>query len=109
MTAQQLKDYRKEKGWDQAAAAEKIGVSIHTVRSWEQGKNPIPVAVEKLLLSEIEAKPSLDVILEIHQLASELGESFQDVLFKVMRTGIKEVKNASTQPPTSKKRGAKSE
>lgn len=39
MIGERLSEIRKDNGDTQAALAEKIGVSLPTVRSWEQGKS----------------------------------------------------------------------
>jgi transcriptional regulator with XRE-family HTH domain len=104
MTPQQLKDFRSRKGWDQERAAKELRVSIHTIRSWEQGKNPIPPLVEKHLMAETDVALPIDLILSLNRLAAELGRPFEDVLFDAIKSGLGSL--AVTQSP-KKKRGAK--
>ena len=46
MTPQAFKDWRAGHGWTQKVAAEKLGVSLDTVKSWEAGRAPISRLVE---------------------------------------------------------------
>lgn len=107
MTGQQLKDLRTQKGWDQAKTADELGVSIHTVRSWEQDKNPIPQTVEKLLLSEVDLKIPLDLILSVNKVATERSISFDEALFDAIRKGIAKSEESPKTPGSAAKRGGK--
>ena len=49
MTAEQMKDARAKLGLSQPQFATKIGVSSSAVKAWEQGRNPIPLAIEILI------------------------------------------------------------
>ena len=49
MTAEQMKDARAKLGMSQPQFAIKIGVSSSAVKAWEQGRNPIPLAIEILV------------------------------------------------------------
>jgi putative transcriptional regulator len=51
-----VKRVREQLGVSQAVLARFLGVSINTVRSWEQGKRP-PRSIACRFLSEIEADP----------------------------------------------------
>lgn len=48
-TAEKIKELRNSLGETQSEFAERLGVTIWTVRSWEQGKNPPSGAVAVLL------------------------------------------------------------
>ncbi|HYF35048.1 MAG TPA: hypothetical protein VD994_07130, partial [Prosthecobacter sp.] len=87
------------KGWDQARLAQELGVSIHTVRSWEQGKNPIPPLAQKHMLQQADIAVPLDLIVDLNQYALDTGMSFEAALSAILKTGLK-------HSPT-KKRGAK--
>lgn len=41
MSRDLLRDLRRRKGWTQQIAAQKLGVSIDSIRSWEGGRRPI--------------------------------------------------------------------
>ncbi len=88
MTSEEMKAYRSKKGWSQARLAKELEVSIHTVQAWEQGKNPIPRPIEKLLLSQMEFSLPIELILEINQVAKDERISFDEALFKLIREGI---------------------
>ncbi len=46
-----LADVRKRRGWTQAYVAEQIGVSVETVRQWENGRHfPYQVSIQKLCM-----------------------------------------------------------
>lgn len=49
MTAEQMKEARAKLGLSQPQFATKIGVSSSAVKAWEQGRNPIPLAIEILV------------------------------------------------------------
>lgn len=88
MQPQQLKDWRRKRNWDQAQLAAHIGQSIHTVRAWEQGKNPIPPVVEKHLLSEVDLTIPLSLITKLTDVAAKMGRTFDDVLFESIKLGL---------------------
>ncbi len=88
MQPQQLKDWRRKRNWDQAQLAAHIGQSIHTVRAWEQGKNPIPPVVERHLLSEVDLTIPLSLITKLTDLAAKMGRTFDDVLFESIKLGL---------------------
>ena len=88
MDSDSLRHYRKGRGLSQAQLADELDVSIHTVRSWEQGKNPIPKIVEKHLLSQVEAAIPVSLIVEINKRAHEKGETFDQALFAIIRAGL---------------------
>lgn len=49
MTIEDVKSVRKRLGLTQVELAEKLGVSVHAVRKWEQGQRQIKGAALKLL------------------------------------------------------------
>jgi len=49
LTQRFIKDSRRKLGWTQSKMAEKIGVSVDTVRSWEQGKRRVSLPAVKLI------------------------------------------------------------
>ena len=49
MTSEQLKATRAEFGLSQPKFADKLLVSVRTVRAWEQGQNDIPGSIELLI------------------------------------------------------------
>ena len=44
-----LKEKRKQLNMTQKELAQSLSVSVHTVRAWEQEKNPVPKMVFKLM------------------------------------------------------------
>ena len=48
---EELRDWRRKRGWTQAQAARYLGVSQRTIENWEQGYRPMrhPVAMKKLM------------------------------------------------------------
>ncbi len=46
MTPTQFKKTRENLGLSQAALAERLGVTVHAVRKWEQGQRAIPTTAE---------------------------------------------------------------
>lgn len=57
MTPEEIKALRKRVGMSQQSFAEVIGVSIHTIHSWEHGKcKPMPMALRKLRAYDFETK-----------------------------------------------------
>jgi transcriptional regulator with XRE-family HTH domain len=106
MTPQQLKSLRTGRGWDQARLASEVGVSIHTVRAWEQGKNPVPPLVERHLLQEVELRPPVDLVLEINELSGQSNMSFNETLFESIRLGLQKLREErASQPPKSENTG----
>lgn len=55
MKGETLKQIRQSRGLSRSDLGEEFGVSEHTVAKWEQNKNPIPKAVEKLMGDSIPA------------------------------------------------------
>ena len=88
MSSEELKAFRRKKGWSHARLAKELEVSIHTVQAWEQGKNPIPKLIEKHLLSQMEVSIPIELILDINQVAKDENITFDEALFKVIREGI---------------------
>ena len=88
MSSEELKAFRRKKGWSQARLAKELEVSIHTVQAWEQGKNPIPKLIEKHLLSQLGVSIPIELILDINQVAKDENITFDEALFKVIREGI---------------------
>ncbi|WP_009964906.1 helix-turn-helix domain-containing protein [Verrucomicrobium spinosum] len=95
MDAKQLKDWRKAKGWSQADTAKHFQVSIHAVQSWEQGKNPIPPQIERLILAEVDLKVPLSMISEIHQIATDNGVSFDEAVKLILGSGLKSLRSTT--------------
>lgn len=89
MTPEQLKDLRTKRGMSQKELANKLGKSVHAVRSWEQGKNPIPHLVEKALLSEVQIATPIDLVNDIQAYALEARCSFQEATYAILRAGIR--------------------
>lgn len=82
-----------------------LKVSVHTIRSWEQGKNPIPRLVEKHLLSETDLLVPLDLIGQINQVAARDDVSFQEALVRTLKKGLL-VEDGPTQSPKKKRTAA---
>ena len=62
MTAQELREWRKSVGLTRAALADKIGVSVRTIESWEQdGRNSIIPKQSLLLISELTRLDTLNI------------------------------------------------
>lgn len=98
MTPQQLKSLRASKSLNQEELAAELGVSVHTVRSWEQGKNPIPAYIEKLLLKEVDLNAPIDLIQEIGDIAEATGLSFRETLSTSLRLGMEALKERALTP-----------
>ena len=49
MTPEQMKAAREKLGLSQPQFGTKIGMSSSAVKAWEQGRNPIPLAIEILI------------------------------------------------------------
>lgn len=49
MAPEQLRAVRAEKGWTQRQLADRLGVSIVTVRAWERGRRRMPRMAERYL------------------------------------------------------------
>lgn len=49
MTSEEIQSIRKQLGLTQEQLSEKLGVTIHAVRKWEQGQRQIKGAALKLL------------------------------------------------------------
>lgn len=101
MTPIQLKQWRIEKGWSQEQAAKELSVSIHTVRAWEQGKNPVPQIVEKHILTEVDLRIPLDIITTLKDVAFSSGEPFEKVLVRALRAGLVTLKPREPEAPAS--------
>ncbi|HEY3526798.1 MAG TPA: helix-turn-helix domain-containing protein [Nitrososphaeraceae archaeon] len=57
MKPDEIRALRKRNGLSQQSFAEVIGVSIHTIHSWEHGKcKPMPMALRKLRAYDFETK-----------------------------------------------------
>lgn len=54
--AQFARRVRKRLGWSQAEFSERIGVSLDTIRNWEQGKRS-PTGAAKALLKVLDRAP----------------------------------------------------
>lgn len=104
MTPEQFKAARKSRGWDQAKAAASLKVSIHTVRAWEQDKNPVPHWVEKEMLSEAELKVPLDLITQINEIAASEKISFDHALAKTLREGLSITQSPKTAQSAAKRK-----
>lgn len=52
MTPTELKAIRKQLGLTQKQLAEKVGVTVHAVRKWEQGQRAVKGPALKIILEE---------------------------------------------------------
>ena len=89
MTPSQLKMWRAKKGLSQADAAAELQQSIHTIRSWEQGKNPIPAWVERQTTMESDMRIPLDLVTSINRVASEGHMTFDEAFQIVLKAGVR--------------------
>jgi len=64
MKANELKSYRKEKKLTQAQLANWLGCSLHSVVSWENQRNPVPLWVATRITSE---RPAINPVLTLEQ------------------------------------------
>ena len=55
MTPEQMKAARAKLGLSQPQFATAIGMSSSAVKAWEQGRNPIPMAIEILVCHLLKA------------------------------------------------------
>lgn len=93
MTPREIKEFRRKKNFSQAELAAELGVSIHAVQSWEQGKNPVPAAVEKLLMFQVELGLPVEFVTALSEKARELGITFEEAFYSALRAGIPHVEN----------------
>jgi len=106
MEGEQLKQLRKDRGLSRSELGREFGVSEHTVAKWEQGVNPVPLSVERLLLSSVKLPISLEDLSELQAVAESSGISLEAAVAEVLRAGLRQIQaGTSTLPPTSKKRG----
>jgi transcriptional regulator with XRE-family HTH domain len=49
LTAPELRELRKRKGWTQERLANEVGVVYSTYQRWESGRQPIRASMENLL------------------------------------------------------------
>ena len=56
MTAEFIKQSRKTLGLSQAGLAERIGMSVDTIRAWEQGKRPVSKIATVLIAAIVKEK-----------------------------------------------------
>jgi DNA-binding XRE family transcriptional regulator len=100
MEARDLKEYRKKHSprLTQQELADELEVSLHTVQSWEQGKNPIPKWVEKIITSQRDIGIPLDLMMQISQAAQEDGVSFEHAFFSILKDGLTRRPKSKTPP-----------
>ena len=63
MTPQELKAFRKKRGFTQKAFASWLGAKCRTVVAWENDQNPVPDWVKRRILEE--DAPKIDPLLEV--------------------------------------------
>ncbi len=56
MKPEEIKKFRKSRGWTQKKLAEELGVIQQAVSKWESGKRPVPLYIEKLMKCLMENK-----------------------------------------------------
>lgn len=88
MTGDQMKRIRKGRKLTRAQFGEEFDVSEHTVAKWEQGTNPIPAAVEKLILGSTQIPLTIDEIRKASEKAKEAGISVDEWMAALVRKAL---------------------
>lgn len=88
MKGETLKQIRQSRGLSRAELGDEFGVSEHTVAKWEQNKNPIPRAVERLMGESIPAGRYTPEQYERLCKEKKLGETIEDTIIRLVIKGL---------------------
>ena len=69
----ELRDLRRAVGLNQQAFAALLGASIETLRTWDSGRRPVPLAILQRARRAVVDLPRNTELLSLDQLACELG------------------------------------
>jgi DNA-binding transcriptional regulator YiaG len=90
----ELRDLRRAVGLNQQAFAALLGASIETLRTWDSGRRPVPLAILQRARRAVVDLPRNTELLSLDQLARELGVHVR-TLRAAARTGRLDVRLSS--------------
>ncbi len=88
MTGEQLKEWRQGKSLTRKQLGDEFGVSEHTVAKWEQGVNPIPRAVAKLVTQPPQLSFTLEEFGKLQDKAKESGRTVEQICIDLIKAGL---------------------
>ena len=88
MTGEQLKRWRQSKSLSRKQLGDEFGVSEHTVAKWEQGVNPIPRAVSRLVTQPPQLSFTLEEFGKLQEKARSSGKSIEQVCLDLIKAGL---------------------
>jgi transcriptional regulator with XRE-family HTH domain len=92
--ATELRDHRRAVGLNQQAFAALLGASIETLRTWDSGRCPVPLAILQRARKAVVDLPRNSELLSLDQLAREFGVHVR-TLRAAARTGRLDVRFSS--------------
>lgn len=88
MNGEQLKKWRQSKSLTRKQLGDEFGVSEHTVAKWEQGVNPIPRAVSRLVTQAPQLSFTIEEFGKLQRKAQESGKSIEQVCLDLIKSGL---------------------
>ncbi len=88
MKGDDLKRWRQDKGLSRKELGDDFGVSEHAVAKWEQGVNPIPKAVQRLVTQLPQLSLTVEQFKRAQAISAEKGTSLEDVLVSLIEKGL---------------------
>jgi transcriptional regulator with XRE-family HTH domain len=88
MTGDELKAYRKRKSLTRKEFGADFGVSEHTIAKWEQGTNPIPRAVQRLVAQPPQLELTIEEFRALQAIAEQEGITLEEASIRAVRRGL---------------------
>ena len=88
MKGEQLKQWRQSKDMTRKQFGAEFGVSEHTVAKWEQGVNPIPRAVVKLVTQPPLLSFTVEEFRKLQEKSAQTGRSIEQICIDLVKASL---------------------